>query len=206
MYAAFVSTFDDYLGELRTFLVAEGLADNTILIFQSDNGHSMEERTFRGGGYSGPYRAGKFSLFEGGIRVPAIICWPKELPQGEVRDQVAMNIDWFPTLVELCGLSAEGMDVDGKSLLPLIKDGSKPSPHKALHFDFGKQWAVRCGEWKLIANPHDVTPEGEKVLNELFLSNLEKDNTEHTNFKDQYPEKVKELQAMRDVFERSLEK
>lgn len=206
MYAAFVSTFDDYLGELRTFLVAEGLADNTILIFQSDNGHSMEERTFRGGGYSGPYRAGKFSLFEGGIRVPAIICWPKELPQDEVRDQVAMNIDWFPTLVELCGLSAEGMDVDGKSLLPLIKDGSKPSPHKALHFDFGKQWAVRCGEWKLIANPHDVTPEGEKVLNELFLSNLEKDNTEHMNFKDQYPEKIKELQAMRDAFERSLEK
>ena len=71
---------------------------------------------------------------------------------------------------------------------------------------FGKQWAVRCGEWKLIANPHDVTPEGEKVLNELFLSNLEKDNTEHMNFKDQYPEKVKELQAMRDAFERSLEK
>ena len=206
MYAAFVSTFDDYLGELRTFLAAEGLADNTILIFQSDNGHSMEERTFRGGGYSGPYRAGKFSLFEGGIRVPAIICWPKVLPQGEVRDQVAMNIDWFPTLVELCGLSAEGMDVDGKSLLPLIKDSSKSSPHKALHFDFGKQWAVRCGEWKLIANPHDVTPEGEKVLNELFLSNLEKDNTEHMNFKDQYPEKVKELQAMRDAFERSLEK
>ena len=51
-----------------------------------------------------------------------------------------------------------------------------------------------------------MTPEGEKVLNELFLSNLEKDNTEHMNFKDQYPEKVKELQAMRDAFERSLEK
>lgn len=65
MYAAFVSTFDDYLGELRTFLAAEGLADNTILVFQSDNGHSMEERTFRGGGYSGPYRSGKFSMFEG---------------------------------------------------------------------------------------------------------------------------------------------
>lgn len=206
MYAAFVSTFDDYLGELRTFLAAEGLAENTILVFQSDNGHSMEDRTFRGGGYSGPYRAGKFSLFEGGIRVPAIICWPKELPQGEVRNQLAMNIDWFPTLVELCGLSTEGMDVDGKSLVPVIKDGSKSSPHKVLHFDFGKQWAVRCGEWKLIANPHDVTPEGEKILNELFLSNLEKDNTEHTNFKDQYPEKVKELQAMRDTFERSLEK
>ena len=93
MYAAFVSTFDDYLGELRTFLAAEGLADNTILIFRSDNGHSMEERTFRGGGYSGPYRAGKFSLFEGGIRVPALICWPKELPQGEVRDQVANTAD-----------------------------------------------------------------------------------------------------------------
>ena len=206
MYAAFVSTFDDYLGELRTFLAAEGLAENTIIVFQSDNGHSMEERTFRGGGYSGPYRSGKFSMFEGGIRVPAIICWPKELPQGEVRDQIAMNIDWFPTLVDLCGLSAEGMEVDGKSLVELIKDGSRPSPHEVLHFDFGDQWMVRFGNWKLIANPEDVTPKQRIVQKGLFLSNLEKDNTESTNLVEQYPDMVKKLQAMRKAFEDSLEK
>lgn len=206
MYAAFVSTFDEYLGELRTFLAAEGLDKNTILIFQSDNGHSMEERTFRGGGYSGPYRAGKFSLFEGGIRVPAMICWPGMLPEGQVRNQVAMNIDWFPTIVELCGLSPEGLEVDGKSLVPLIKDGSLASPHKALHFDFGNQWAVRCGDWKLISDPIDVTSKEQKTLKGLFLSNLSKDETEQTDFKDKNPEKVKELQEMRNAFEASLKK
>ena len=117
-----------------------------------------------------------------------------------------MNIDWFPTLVELCGLSAEGMDVDGKSLLPVIKDGSKSSPHKVLHFDFGDQWAVHCGNWKLIANPEDVTPKQRVARKGLFLSNLEKDNTESTNLADQYPEKVKELQAMRNAFENSLKR
>lgn len=206
MYAAFVSTFDDYLGELCSFLAAERLDENTILIFQSDNGHSMEERTFRGGGYSGPYRAGKFSLFEGGIRVPAVICWPGKLPEGQTRDQVAMNIDWFPTIVDLCGLSTNGMDVDGKSLVPMIKDGSLPSPHKVLHFDFGNQWAIRYGDWKLISNPIDVTPKEEKTLKGLFLSNLGQDETEQTDFKDQFPEKVKELQAKRDAFEASLKK
>ena len=204
MYAAFVSTFDDYLGELRMFLEAEGLDKNTILIFQSDNGHSMEERTFGGGGYSGPYRAGKFSMFEGGIRVPAVICWPGKLPQGEVRKQMAMNVDWFPTLVDLCNLSSEGMEVDGKSLVPLLKDSTLPSPHRVLHFDFADQWAVHCGEWKLISNPKDVTSEGERTLNELFLSNLVKDNTEHINYATQYPEKVKELQQLRTSYETSL--
>lgn len=113
MYAAFVSTFDDYLGRLRAFLRERGLEENTLVILQSDNGHSTEVRTFGGGGYCGDYRGGKFSLFEGGIRVPAIVSWPGHLPQGETRDQTAMNIDWFPTILELCGLDASGIDVDG---------------------------------------------------------------------------------------------
>lgn len=204
MYAAFVSTFDDYLGELRTFLKAEGLSENTIIVLQSDNGHSMEERNFFGGGYSGPYRAGKFSMFEGGIRVPAIISWPKELPQGEMRNQIAMNVDWFPTLVALCGLSSEGMEVDGKNLLPLIKDGSVPSPHEVLHFDCGNQWAVRSGDWKLMENVRDVTPKGGEVFRGLFLTNLRMDPSEKTNLVERYPEKVRELQAVRDAYVNSI--
>ena len=74
MYAAFVSTFDDYLGELCRFLTSQGLDENTVIIFQSDNGHSTEVRTFGGGGYCGDYRGGKFSLFEGGIQVRLLLC------------------------------------------------------------------------------------------------------------------------------------
>ena len=205
MYAAFVSTFDDYLGELRTFLAAQGLDENTIIIFQSDNGHSTEVRTFGGGGYCGDYRGGKFSLFEGGIRVPAIVSWPGHFPEGETRDQVAMNIDWFPTIAELCGLNTEGLEVDGKSLVPLIKGEVLESPHDVLHFDFEKQWAVRYGDWKLINNAIDVHPDDKnKVLDGLYLTNLNEDPTESANLKDKHPEKVKELLKFRKQYEDSL--
>lgn len=207
MYAAFLSTLDDYLGELQGFLAAEGLDENTILIFQSDNGHSMETRTFGSGGYCGPYRAGKFSLFEGGIRVPAIISWPGKLPEGEVRDQLAMNVDWFPTIVDLCGISNARMEVDGKSLVPVIRN-NQATPHKELHFDSGKQWAVRSGDWKLIANPVDIKENDyRKVMEgEFFLSNLKMDHTEESNLAAQYPEKVKELMLLRDKYVESIEK
>lgn len=205
MYAAFVSTFDDYLGELRTFLTSQGLDENTIVIFQSDNGHSTEVRTFGGGGYCGDYRGGKFSLFEGGIRVPAIVSWKGHFPEGEVREQVAMNIDWLPTLAELCNISTEGWELDGKSLVPLIKDGSVESPHDVLHFDFDKQWAVRCGDWKLINNAIDVLPNDKnEQIEGLYLTNLKEDATESNNLKDKYPQKVEELLKLRKQYEDSL--
>lgn len=205
MYAAFVSTFDEYLGELRTFLVSQGLDKNTILIFQSDNGHSTEVRTFGGGGYCGDYRGGKFSLFEGGIRVPAIISWAGHFPEGAVRDQIAMNIDWFPTIAELCCLDTKGIDLDGKSLVPLIKGEVSESPHDVLHFDFEQQWAVRSGDWKLINNAIDVLPNDKnKVLEGLYLTNLKEDPTESVNLKEKYPEKVKELLVLRKQYEESL--
>lgn len=205
MYAAFVSTFDDYLGELRTFLTSQGLDENTILIFQSDNGHSTEVRTFGGGGYCGDYRGGKFSLFEGGIRVPAMICWPGKLPEGEVREQLAMNIDWFPTLIELCGLDGEGLQLDGKSLVPLLRDGSLASPHEVLHFDFEKQWAVRSGDWKLINNAIDVLPDDKnQTLEGLYLTNLKQDSTESMNLIDKYPGQAEELMKLRKAYEASL--
>ena len=206
MYAAFLSTLDEYVGELQGFLAAEGLDENTIIIFQSDNGHSMEVRTFGSGGYCGPYRAGKFSLFEGGIRVPAIISWPGKLPEGVKRDQLAMNIDWFPTILELCGIPVDNLDVDGKSLVPVIKNGEQATPHKELHFDFGDQWAVRSGDWKLIGNPLDVknNDKNEKLSDKLYLTNLVIDNAEQTNLAQKHPEKVKELMRLRDKYIESI--
>lgn len=205
MYAAFVSTLDDYVGELRTFLRAQGLERNTIVIFQSDNGHSTEVRTFGGGGYCGDYRGGKFSLFEGGIRVPAVISWPGHLPEGEVRDQPAMNTDWFPTILELCGLGPAGAQVDGRSLVPLIRDAGAESPHEALHFDFEKQWAVRQGDWKLLCNAIDVLPDDKnKTLEGLFLTNLAIDPAERENLIGQYPAKARELLRLREAYTASV--
>ena len=124
---------------------------------------------------------------------------------GETRDQVAMNIDWFPTIVELCGLNTDGLEIDGKSLVPLIKGGVLESPHDVLHFDFEKQWAVRYGDWKLINNAIDVLPNDKnKVIDGLYLTNLKEDPTESANLKDKYPEKVKELLKLRKQYEDTL--
>lgn len=202
MYAAYLSTFDEYLGELLGFIKAQGLEEDTIIIFQSDNGHTTEIRGLGGGGYCGDYRGGKFSLFEGGIRVPAIISWPGHIPEGEVRNQMAMNIDWFPTLLNLCGIDNAQIDVDGKDITDIINNPSAQSPHDVLFFDFiNDQWAVRKGDWKLLNNAIDVLPNDKnKTIDGLFLTNLKKDPTEMKDFKDKYPDKVQELLELRKKF------
>jgi arylsulfatase A-like enzyme len=83
LYAAFLSTTDDRIGALLSEIENAGLTNDTIIIFQSDHGASEEVRAHKGGGSAGPHRGAKFSLYEGGIRVPAIISWPGNLPQNE---------------------------------------------------------------------------------------------------------------------------
>ncbi|RTE53747.1 hypothetical protein EHW67_07350 [Arenibacter aquaticus] len=87
-YAAFVSKTDENIGNILDYLDEVGIADNTIVIFQSNHRHSLEERAFWGDDNSGPYRGSKFSLFEGGIRVPAIIRYPGIFPANQVRVHV----------------------------------------------------------------------------------------------------------------------
>lgn len=118
-----------------------------------------------------------------------------------------MNIDWFPTLLDLCGLDASGIDVDGVGIVPLIRDGAEASPHDVLHFDSGKQRAVRRGDWKLICNAIDVLPnDRNKTLEGLYLTNLKIDRTESENLIDRFPEKAQELLALRRAYEASLGK
>lgn len=206
MYAAFVSTFDERLGELFTFLESEGMMNDTIIIFQSDNGHSMEIRTFGEGGYCGDFRGGKFSMFEGGIRVPAIISWQGHMPEGEEREQMAMNIDWFPTILDLCNIDKDGIEVDGKSLLPVIGDPQAPSQHEVLHFDNGSQWAVRYKDWKLIYNAFDVYPNDKTIkIDGYYLTNLNIDKNEKENLSEKYPEIVSKLKDLRKEFLKTIE-
>ena len=106
LYAAFLSTMDERIGRLLEKVDSLGLRERTIVIVQSDHGHSTEERAFWGGGSAGIHRGAKFSLFEGGIRVPAIISWPGQLPENQVRSQAAYGCDWLPTIAELCGADA----------------------------------------------------------------------------------------------------
>ncbi len=193
-YAASVSTVDEQIGVLLAHLEGLNLRDNTIIIFQSDHGHSMEVRTFGGGGNSGPYRGAKFSLFEGGIRVPAIISWPKSIPQLEVRDQMGVNVDWFPTILDMCNIGYKKDEFDGKSLKEVIVENND-SPHDAFWWYQNKnKWAVRKGDWKLLKNPKDPTNKARiGASDSLFLVNIMDNPNELKNLASEHPEKVKEL-------------
>ena len=195
LFAAFMSTLDDKIGQLLKQVADLGLTKNTIIIFQSDNGYSTEERAHFGGGNAGNLRGAQASLFEGGLKVPAIISWPGKVPAGQVRDQFAVNTDWFPTLAAYCNIKLDRMDLDGKSLLNVINNATAPTAHdQGYCWAFKKMWVARKGKWKLLGNPVDTSNKG--VLSEadtLFLVDLDADPGESTNLALKYPDVVDAL-------------
>ncbi len=202
LYAAFVAAQDERLGALFAKLDELGLRENSIVVFQSDNGHSTEERAHFSGGDAGPYRGAKFSLLEGGIRLPAILSWPGHIPQGEERGQLAHACDWMPTLAELCGVELPDKALDGRSLVAVLADAAVPSPHegRALHWQVGDgpkaDWAVREGKWKLVGKSRDTTVGGKSEALENFLVNLHEDPGETTNRAPEHPEIVDRLSKL----------
>jgi arylsulfatase A-like enzyme len=205
LYAAFLSTMDERIGRLLQKVDSLGLREGTIVIVQSDHGHSTEERAFWGGGSAGIHRGAKFSLFEGGIRVPAIISWPGRLPENEVRSQVAHACDWLPTIAELCATRLPAVTLDGKSLAAVVKGESAPSPHRVLHWQIGKSWAAREGDWKLLSNVEDTTERSPgTVIPGLFLVNLKQDPSEKLNLAAARPEIVARLSGLRAEWEAAL--
>lgn len=206
-YAAFVSTMDDCIGKVLKTLDEFDLRKNTIIIFQSDHGHSREERTFGGGGSAGPFRGAKFSLFEGGIRVPAMISWPGTIAEGEKRHQMATGCDWLPTIAELTGAPLPHQKLDGKSLKAVIDSAQAQSPHTDFYWQIGKSWAVREGHWKLLGYPRDTSQRGQLTKqDQLFLVDLSKDLSEKHNLADSYPEKLERLMQIYHRYQSSLSK
>ena len=203
-YAAFLSTMDELIGQVVSEVDLSGKRKDTIIIVQSDHGHSVEERTFGGGGSSGPFRGHKFSFLEGGLRVPSIISWPSALPEGETRDQFVTGCDWYPTLAKWAKapLPAD-MRLDGRDISRVIHSSEAPSPHKAFFWtqDFSRNknapWAVRSGDWKLLHRPLDqVTPwKGGKAPGYLLV-NLAEDPGEATNLIDSEPTRLAELKEL----------
>ncbi len=208
-YAAFVSSMDERIGFVIDHLEAKGLRENTLIILQSDHGHSVEERTFGGGGNPGPYRGAKGCLFEAGIRVPSICSWPGHIPQGETRNQMACGMDWMPTIAELTQTTLPQKRLDGKSLATVLQDATAESPHQVLYWQLGKgptaQWALRSGDWKLLGNPKDTREPASIAKDEkLFLANLAQDKTESRNLKRVAPNEVKRLVEIQKKFASEL--
>jgi arylsulfatase A len=194
MYAAFVSTMDEMVGQVVQHLDELGLRENALIIWLSDHGHSVEQRTFGGGGNSGDYRGHKFTLWEGGIRIPCIVSWPGQIPKNTIRNQVAVSIDWMPTIAEYCGVKLPDVNIDGMSIKSVIDSTEAPSPHEVIHWETGKHWAVREGNWKLVHNGPATEYKGRKIPQvENFLSNMDVDVTETKNLAEAHPEIVKRL-------------
>lgn len=205
LYAAFIAAQDERIGALLNKVDALGLRERTIVVFQSDNGHSTEERAHFGGGKAGPYRGAKFSLFEGGIRLPAIISWPGVLGRNETRGQLAHACDWLPTLAQLTGVELPPAQLDGRSLVNVLRDPRSSSPHAEhpLHWQVGQgpdaDWAVREGEWKLIGNTRDTSRgQGSQERIPMFLVNLAEDPGEQTNLASRHPDRVNRLRQLHE--------
>jgi len=203
-YAAFVSTMDERIGQVVSHIDRLGLRDDTIIVFQSDHGHSTEERTFGGGGSSGIYRGAKFSLFEGGIRVPAIVSAPGRVPEGEIRGQLATGCDWLPTIAEMCDVRLPDRRLDGKSLGAVLVSANASGPHSEFHWRSGNQWAVRSGKWKLLGNPRDTSESARAPAlaesDKRFLVDLDRDPGEVQNLAAQHPKVVRELESLHNAW------
>jgi len=199
MYAAFVSTMDEMVGEVVRYLDKTSLRENTLIIWLSDHGHSVEQRTFGGGGNSGDYRGHKFTLWEGGIRIPCIVSWPGRIPKNAVRNQVAVSIDWMPTIAEYCGVKLPNVKIDGMSIKSIIDSANALTPHKVIHWETDKHWAVRQGDWKLVHNGPATYYKGRKIPKvENFLSNIAEDVTETKNLVEEHPEIAKRLTSLHE--------
>lgn len=197
-HAAFVSMvhiLDQQVGEIMSKLENLGLADNTLIIFTSDNGPHTE-----GGAdpdyfdSNGPLRGTKRDLYEGGIRVPMIAKWPNNIEAGSKTDHISAFWDVFPTFSEIAGLETP-KDIDGISFLPtLLGNIDDQENHLYLYWEFhekGGRQAIRKGKWKAVKyNVFDAEN------SPLQLYDLSQDISEQRNLADEHPELVKEMEQL----------
>lgn len=199
-YASLVEGMDKSLGDLLDFLDEKDVAKNTVIFFLSDNG-GLSTSPLRGGqGYTHnlPLRAGKGSVYEGGVRVPFLAKWPGITKPGSVADQYIMSEDLFPTIQEIAGIKGEKViqKVDGKSFLPLLKKPGFKDRRRELVWHHPHRWipaegpnihwasAFRKGDWKLV---YDYRAK------KLELYNLKEDIGELNDLAQKNPGKTKEL-------------
>lgn len=205
-YAAMIAAVDDGVGEIRRTLAQLGSLDNTLIFFLADNGATTETRAGLDqqpatAGDNAPYRGFKFSLFDGGMHVPAMVSWPARIRSGQAISEVAMTMDVLPTAVAAAGAAIpEGYKVDGRSVLPLVTgSAAATTAHAAgIFWENGKQRAVRKGKWKLVLNGHlyGRTAEEKKAMegeDTVFLADLSTDPGETRNLRRAHPQIVDEL-------------
>jgi arylsulfatase A-like enzyme len=178
-YAKMVTALDASIGRVLKALEQQGLAENTIVVFSSDNGGERFSQTW-------PFTGQKTELLEGGIRVPAIVRWPARIKPNQVSAQVAISMDWLPTLLAAAGTApAASHPSDGINLLPALTGAAAPVERTLFwRYKANAQKAVRAGDWKYL-----------KLNDNEFLFNLAQDQRERANLAAKHPDKLAELKG-----------
>lgn len=204
-YAAMIEVADAQIGRLLAKLDELKLAENTVVIFTSDNGglHVREWKREVKATQNTPLRAGKGYLYEGGIRVPLIVRWPGVVKSGRNCDKLILSVDYFPTLLEIVGVkTSTNQIVDGQSILPLLKEAA-PAPPREIYWHYphypnqggAPGGAIREGDFKLIEFYEDGHWE---------LYNVREDIGERNNLAEKIPDQAAQLATKLDVWRRNV--
>jgi arylsulfatase A-like enzyme len=202
-YAAMMSAMDDAVGTVRKKLSDEKLTENTLVAFISDNGGPTMKGTTMNGSVNAPLRGSKRTTLEGGIRVPFLISWPGKVKAGTIEARPVVQLDLHATALAAAGIAPKsGWKLEGVDLLPFLRgEPGIDQPHDTLYWRFGKQMAIRRGDWKLVR--YDLAAEGSNGVSAAKLYNLKDDIGESVDRGAQLPDKVKELQAAWDSWDKS---
>jgi arylsulfatase A-like enzyme len=211
-YLSHLIAMDDGIGRILKTLDDAGIRKNTLVVFLSDNGGTIN--TYANNGKLNGY---KYMFGEGGIRIPIIVSMPGTLAEGRSSAAVVSAMDLFPTIMDVVGGTAPD-NLDGKSLMPLIK-GERESQHQTLVWDKGKEdcWVIRHGKWKLANNAgwthHDYEFKNGQAVRAakqytypdgVQLFDLHADPGETTNLADTNPEVVAELNKLRNAWRKQM--
>lgn len=175
-YQRMIQAMDLQVGRVLQALEGHGLRQDTLVVFTSDNGGERFADTW-------PFTGRKTELLEGGLRIPALASWPGRIPMGLTTDQVAITMDWMPTLLAAAGTAPDpAFQPDGIDLLPVLADGGAPTLRRLFwRYKANAQRAVRDGDFKFL-----------KILDNTFLFNVVEDPMERANLKER----------RRDVYDR----
>lgn len=218
LYGDVLEEFDDSVGRILKELDAQGLTENTLVIFTSDNGpwltYGDHAGTARG------LREGKGTVYEGGVRVPMVAQWPGKIPAGSVQHETAMTIDLLPTIARIVGAQLPSRKIDGLDIFDLLtcRPGAK-CPHEVFYhyYRVNELQAIRSGVWKLML-PHEVLcidpkdsgsggKPGKSIARKITqpeLYSLDVDLAESNNLADKEPEVLARLLRFRDEARKDL--
>ncbi|MEY3459950.1 MAG: hypothetical protein RL215_3107 [Planctomycetota bacterium] len=200
-YNAMMLAMDEAIGAVMRKLAETGQAENTLVMFISDNGGPSMPGVTVNGSVNAPLRGSKRTTLEGGIRVPFLVSWPARIKPGRF-DRPVIQLDLTATAIAAAGLAADPK-IEGVSLTPFLNGDRTESPHDALYWRFGKQMAIRSGDYKLVrydSNADTLTGKANQPVTEAKLYNLAMDIGERQDLAAVMPEKVRELQAKWDTW------